>query len=322
MKNPLQRKVAKAHDAYPLRTVAAMTGLTPDLIRAWEKRYGVVAPRRGPRGARLYSNADVAHLSLLRRVVESGRAIGDVAQLGVRQLQARAATAPLEHADEQPRRGRAAAPTTVINAMIDALERFDSPAVDRLLGDALMTFGTREFIVQVAKPLLDDVGERWSDGRLTIADEHLLSGLLRNLLNGVIRTRGQPAGPTVLLATPVGERHELGLLLAGLMVADAGLRLCYLGTDLPAAEVVGAARRARADVVGLGMVYGKNTRVAAEEVRRLEKQLAPTTELWLGGGGAAAVAARVAPSRALVLDEMESIERQLTRVRAHAAPRT
>ncbi len=86
MKNATRREGVKPHDAYPLRTVAAMTGLTPDLIRAWEKRYAVVAPVRGARGARLYSAADVTHLRLLARVVGGGRAIGDVAALAAAEL--------------------------------------------------------------------------------------------------------------------------------------------------------------------------------------------------------------------------------------------
>src|SRR5512145_357632 len=124
-----------AHDTLPLRTVSRLTGLSADIIRAWEKRYAVVAPKRGPRGARLYTRADVAHLSLLRRVTAAGRAIGDVAKLG--------------------------------RAELDALERFDFAALDRALASALIGLGTRAFRRLVAEPLLDEVGQRWSDGRLS-----------------------------------------------------------------------------------------------------------------------------------------------------------
>src|SRR5512147_3272600 len=87
MKHTQQLKVIKTHDAYPLRTVATMTGLTPDLIRVWEKRYQVVAPIRGARGARLYTAGDIAHLRLLARAVGGGRAIGDVAALRPAELE-------------------------------------------------------------------------------------------------------------------------------------------------------------------------------------------------------------------------------------------
>jgi DNA-binding transcriptional MerR regulator/methylmalonyl-CoA mutase cobalamin-binding subunit len=303
------------HEALPLRTVSRLTGLSADIIRAWERRYAVVAPTRGPRGARLYSGADVAHLRLLREVVGSGRAIGDVARLTPAELTALAA--PLATTPTRSQQGGDVA-SDVVARMVDTLARFDEPALDRLLGEALMAFGTREFIRQVAKPLLEEVGAHWSDGRLSISDEHLLSALLRNLLTGVMRTRGQRAGASVLLTTPHGERHELGLLLAGLMVADAGLRLYYLGTDLPAAEIVSAAQRSRAAVVGLGVVNGDNQSTAVEEVRQLSLMLPPAVELWLGGREAAGVGSRLGKSRVVVLDEIDALERELARVGAHA----
>lgn len=316
---------ATAHDSLPLRTVSRLTGLSPDLIRAWEKRYAVVQPTRGPRGARLYSAADVSQLRLLRQVVGGGRAIGDVARLARPALEALAgptaapatATATESAASAAP---SYAAPVVVERALAE-LERFDAPALDRCLSNALIALGTREFVGQVACPLLGEVGQRWSDGRLSMADEHLLSGLMRSLLTGLLRTRGVNAAPTVLLATPPGERHEFGLLMVGLLVADAGLNLCYLGTDLPASEVATAARRAKAAVVGLGLVNGDNQRTAIAEVRRVERELPPGTELWLGGSQASVVAAHVGSSRAIVLDQLNALETELGRVRALSAAR-
>lgn len=303
------------HDALPLRTVSKLTGLTPDIIRAWEKRYAVVSPRRGPRGARLYNAADVARLRLLRRVTASGRAIGDIAQLSTPELE-RLDQGTLKVAAPQAAHSRNQATPQFVERTIEALQEFDAVAVDRALADALVAYGTREFVLQLAAPLLEEVGERWSDGRLSIADEHLLSAMLRNLLTAVMRSRRQIEGPTVLFATPTGERHEFGLLLAALMVADAGLRLCYLGTDLPAAEITAAARRAGASVVGLGLVNSDNQIGALAEVRRIERELPQSTELWLGGRDAAALAGRIGPSRALVLVHMEALEHELSRVRA------
>jgi DNA-binding transcriptional MerR regulator/methylmalonyl-CoA mutase cobalamin-binding subunit len=291
--------------------------LSADIIRAWEKRYAVVAPKRGPRGARLYTRADVAHLSLLRRVTAAGRAIGDVAKLGRAELEALdGAKTELAFGEPGLPDVGAAAASDVVARMIDALERFDFAALDRALAGALIGLGTGAFRRLVAEPLLDEVGQRWSDGRLSVADEHLLSALLRNLLTGVMRMRGPSSGPTVLLATPAGERHEFGILLAGMSVADAGLPVCYLGTDLPAAEITAAARRARAAVVGLGMVNSENRSAAAAAARKIERALPPSVEVWLGGRDAANVAARLGRSRAIVFGEMTAVESELTRLRA------
>jgi MerR family transcriptional regulator, light-induced transcriptional regulator len=307
------QKANQGHDAYPVRTVARLTGLSADLIRAWEKRHGVVTPIRGPRGARLYSVDDVAHLRLLAQAVGGGRAIGDVAQLDRPALEALAGKARAAEPD--------AAEQIVLARLLDAVGSGDAVVLERQLSEALVALGGRRFVHQLAAPLLREVGERWSTGRVSIADEHLLSGTLRSLLSGLIRLREQPAGaPVVLLATPSGERHELGLMLVGLLAADAGLALHYLGPDLPAAEVATAAHRAGVAVVGLALVGSLHEDHTATEVRAIEDALPRHTELWLGGRNAGAVAATLRPSRALVLDDLGRVEMELARVRTARHP--
>lgn len=316
----------RPHESLPLRTVVRLTGLTPDLIRAWERRYGVVTPTRGPRGARLYSDADVVQLRLLRQAVASGRAIGDIARLSRAELEGLLGLVPAVapaavRAASLGLTPRAAAGDEVVNAVIAALERFDATAVDRCVSDALLALGVRDFVVRVAVPLMTEVGERWRDGRLSVADEHLVSATMRNLLAGVLRSRGNVGRPPVLLATPSGERHELGLLLAGLMIAEAGCGLCYLAVDLPAAEIVAAARRTAAAVVGLGVTADADNDEVLAEVRRVERELPAATELWLGGRGAAAIASRLTTTRAIVVDDMARLDEEVSRLCAQGAQR-
>src|SRR5512139_379714 len=180
MKRATAHQRTPAHDAFPLRTVAAMTGLTPDLIRIWEKRYGVVAPIRGARRARLYTSADIAHLRLLARVVGAGRAIGDVAALNACELEQLAAQAP-PGGETSREDGQHTPREHLVARIVQRLLCFDHAAVARLLGDAVVGLGCRAFVHQVAAPLLQEVGDRWSRGTLAIAHEHLLTGLLRKL---------------------------------------------------------------------------------------------------------------------------------------------
>jgi DNA-binding transcriptional MerR regulator/methylmalonyl-CoA mutase cobalamin-binding subunit len=301
---------AGIHDLYPLRTVTRLTGLSADVIRAWEKRHGVVTPVRGPRGARLYSSNDVKHLRLLERVVSSGRAIGDVAKLSSQQLDALVVPAAASAADQSSKR------SDVIERALDAVRCFDSSALDRKLGDALMALGSVEFVRTVVSPLLTEIGDRWNRGQLSIADEHLVSGIMRNLLSGLLRSRAPARKPTVLLATPSGERHEFGLLIAALLVADAGIGVYYLGVDLPAAELAAAARRCDADVVGLGLANQDNHSAAITEVRQIEREISQRCELWLGGPDANSVAAELADTRALVLDDIDKMQGEIERLRA------
>lgn len=299
------------HDAYPLRTVAAMTGLSADVMRAWEKRYRVVAPVRGPRGARLYSAADVAHLRLLGQVVASGRAIGDVAGLGREEL--------MRLIRPQAGEERKADTDAVREGIFEALGRLDAAGVARIVGDALLALGPRRFGDEFAAPLMREVGERWRHGRLCIADEHLLSAVLRNVLTALIHSRPASQRPSLLLCTPAGERHELGLLLFALRALDHGVGIAYLGTDLPADEVAVAARRTGVRVVGLGLCHPASRAEAARQITDLQARLEPNVELWLGGADAQAVAERIPSLRALVLEESAQMDTQLARLRASLA---
>jgi DNA-binding transcriptional MerR regulator/methylmalonyl-CoA mutase cobalamin-binding subunit len=302
--------VTHRHGGYPVRTVARMTGLSTDIIRVWEKRYGVVDPARGPRGSRIYTTDDVAHLRLLARTVAAGRAIGDVAHLSRTQLDALLA----EH--ESADATRAGGGTgRLLARLYAALDPVDIAAIDVALGEALVALGTIAFARDVAAPFLVEVGERWSMQRLSVADEHLISGVLRNVLSGLVRTHARPSTPTVLLTTPRGERHEFGVLLAALLLLDAGVGIHYLGVDLPAAEIVAAARRADVAAVGVGVVNGENRDEAVTELRMIERTLPSATELWVGGREAASVVAALGATRAVILDRMSLLEREAARLR-------
>jgi DNA-binding transcriptional MerR regulator/methylmalonyl-CoA mutase cobalamin-binding subunit len=312
-----QRRTLHVHDAFPLRTVAATTGLTPDLIRAWEKRYGVVAPIRGARGARLYTSADVAHLRLLARVVAAGRAIGDVAALSLSELEQLAAQKPVEGQaplEDEPRTAR----QQLVTQIVERLECFDRAAVARLLGDAVIGLGCRAFVHQIAAPLLEEVGDRWSHGSLAIAHEHLLSGLLRNLLASLIHARARSRSRTAVLAAPAGERHEFGLLLVALLALDAGLDVAHLGADLPASEIVAAVRRSNAILLGLSLVSEDNRSAAVREVQAIQRAVPASVELWCGGRDAGAVAARLKSFRGRVVDTLSLAEAELDRLGATA----
>jgi MerR family transcriptional regulator, light-induced transcriptional regulator len=305
-------RLGPTHDAFPLRTVAAMSGLTPDLIRAWEKRHAVVAPIRGARGARLYTSADIAHLRRVARVVGAGRAIGDVAALSPTDLEKLAAQAAPGEQDT-----RSAAPTApqygLATRILERSEHFDSTGVRRLLGDAVVALGVRAFVHELALPLMYRVGTRWAEGDLTIAEEHLLSGALRNLLAGLMQSR-TGAGRPIVLATPSGERHEIGLMLLALLALEAGIAVVQLGVDLPAAEIVTAAIDARARVIGLSLVAGENRARAIAEISTIQATLPADMEFWLGGADAGNATASVKSFRGLVLETLEATEIELRRV--------
>jgi DNA-binding transcriptional MerR regulator len=307
-----RRREIRAHDAFPLRTVAARTGLTPDLIRAWEKRYGVVTPIRGARGARLYSSADIAHLRLLALVVGAGRAIGDVAGLSRPALEQLAARRTPDA--RSPERSELISPgEELVTRVMERLASFDEASVTRLLGDTVVALGVRAFAHEVVVPLVHRVGARWAANEQSIAEEHLLTAMLRNLLGGLLHGRATTGRP-IVLATPAGERHELGLLMVALVARDAGLAVVHLGVDLPAPDIVLAAERARATVVGLSIVGAGNRARATREVDALQMALPRECELWLGGADAGVVASGIGSCRGQVLETLSATETELARV--------
>lgn len=280
----------------PLRTVARLTGLSPDLIRVWEKRYQVVSPRRGPRSARVYSEADVERLRLLAAAVGTGRAIGDVARL---------AEAELRRVVESSVRltvrdgGAGAAPEPFSEARHDqwfrerfweAVLKFDAVGLERVFGDALAIWGLDTWITLHLAPVLDEVGERWAAGELLVAHEHFVSAALRNFVGQLLRVRRVTGWPVVACATPPGERHELGLLLANLVLADRGIPVLYLGCEVPQENLLEAARAQRVRVVALSAVDDANRASSVAELDWLLRHLR-SVDFWLGGRDASAVGA-------------------------------
>jgi MerR family transcriptional regulator, light-induced transcriptional regulator len=283
---------------HPIGVVSKRTGVSLHVLRAWERRYGVVAPGRSAGGQRLYSDADVARLRLLRQVTEAGRNISQVAQLPLAELQrlvsedARAAVVP-ERSDVESYRSRCLA----------AAERLDGEAVHAALMRAVVSLRPAEFLEEVLMPLLREVGERWHEGTLSPAQEHVVSVSARRVVTWLVDAYEAPAEAPVLLVTTVsGEQHEFGALMASLVGLDAGWRVTYLGTSLPAEEVVKSARLVGASVVALSMVNRGESAVPVEEFARIRVALPATVSVVVGGAGAAARRTTLEEAGAVVLE--------------------
>ena len=281
--------------------VVRLTGLNEHVLRAWERRHGAIAPARSKGGTRRYSAEDVTRLRLLAAAVAAGHRIGELAALSNRDLAARTAQPA---ASEQARLGE----------LFAALERLDVAAVERQLGLQLSALGVRPFLETVALPFLREIGSRWEGGDLCMSDEHVASAALRGVLGRAQRAVGSGGGGLVL-ATPAGEQHELGILMVALCAQEHGVRVVYLGCDLPAEEIAATAARARAQAVGLGIV-ALDPPSALREVRGLRRKLPPTTELWLGG--ASAERRPAAPAGTVTVGDLAARETRLVLLGARA----
>jgi len=282
---------------YPIRAVARITGLSVDTLRAWERRYEAVVPRRDGRG-RSYSDADVARLRLLADLVGRGYAIGPIAALPDAELQQL-----LSGGDAHTAR-RAEPAVADVGALVDALDRYDLGQIELILNRHAAVLPPRDLVFAVILPLLREIGRRWETGRLRPSQEHLVSAIVRSVLGGLLRATGRPnGGPTIVFATPVGERHELGLLSAALLAASAGYIAVYLGSDVPAADVAHAASTTGARLV---MMSATTPQAMGKSEAKALARLPAAVELWVGGPGAPSVLAAVG-SRARHVGSLDDV---------------
>jgi MerR family transcriptional regulator, light-induced transcriptional regulator len=288
---------------YRVGKVAELTGLSTHVLRVWERRYGAVEPRRTEKGGRLYAEDDLTRLRLLAGLVRTGHAIGTIARLSDEDLGRMLGSAPPEASELDSPELEA-----LIERFLSAVQRFDELAADRALGQAALGLEPRDLVSGFMGRVLREVGERWASGGLRIAHEHLVSGLVRDLLVSIRRLHGGAEGaPYAVVSTILGERHEFGALMAAVLAGMHGHRVLYLGADLPAAEIVHAARQVRAELVLLSIPSdaGGNAR---DELATLAQGLAEVgTEVLYGGAGAP----RTGAPGARFIEDFASLERHL-----------
>ena len=244
------------------------SGVSPELLRAWERRYGLLHPTRSAGGLRLYSPYDLARVQAMQQHLADGFAAAEAAAL---------ATQTTSHSDEE------IAFPAAKDELAAALASFDDGDAHAVFDALLARLSLDTLLRDVIVPYLHELGERWERGDVSIAQEHFASTLLRGRLLGLARGWGRGIGPVAVIACAPGEQHDLGLLAFGLALRARGWRIVYLGTDTPITSVADAARSCSPAVVVVSAVDPRVFGRHAEELR----QLALDTRLCLGGAGAA-----------------------------------
>ena len=292
------------HTRYPIRAVAKITGLSLDTLRAWERRYQAVVPERSDRG-RQYGPAQIARLLLLGQLVHKGHAIGGIASLTDQELKNLLAQPGQTTPAPAP-------PAEILAPVLSAIESFDSARAGDELSRLAAIFRPRDFVYEVALPLMREVGTRFHDGTLLIAQEHLISQLLRNLLGSMIQLfRPSSRAIKMVLATPASEAHEFGILTSAMLASMAGIEPVYLGPDLPALEIATAARRVGAQVILLGITV--ITATTAEEVRTVARAMPEASELWVGGASSASLDLSSLGRKTVLLKDFPALENECRR---------
>lgn len=260
-------------------------GVSADVLRAWERRYGVLSPRRSTAGQRLYTAADEQRVRAMRASISGGYSPAVAARLAL-------AMEPASPPEE------AGIPLDVQAGMLrEALDAYRDASANAILDSLAAAHGVESLLTRVLLPLLSDIGRRWELNEITVAQEHFASSLLVGWLRSRQRGWDEGDGPCILASCPPGEAHDLGLLCFCVLLRDRGYRISYLGASVPGASLFEAAERLQPDAVLISAVREEPIWDAFETLTELSDRFT----LMLGGAGASTVIGE--QLRALVLPQ-------------------
>lgn len=285
---------------YSIKAVSQATGLSVETLRAWERRYGVVVPKRDDLGRRAYSPEDVLRLRRLREATDRGHPISRLSQLADEAL----ADLLEDRGGEPP---GTAASGAFVERILEAVRKFDAVECEQSLTLAIAMLPPAQLIGEVLAPLLREVGERWHGGDLSIAQERLVSSAVRKHVSLVLDTYDRAARrPALVFATLPGERHEFGLLMSALVCASHGFKVHYLGVDLPPAEIARYAAEVRAVAIAVSVVMLDSVQDVPRHLEELAQAAGTGVQVWLGGSGTQALGSSRLPAGCSVIrDERE-----------------
>jgi DNA-binding transcriptional MerR regulator len=272
-----------AERTYRIHVAAELSGVRVELIRAWERRYGVLAPRRTPSGYRVYTDRDVALLRRLKQLTEEGVSISEAATMLPQLLAELDAAQPVPPPPPEP------SPTSLAAWREEALAAaaaLDQRRVSEVLDEVLAALTPLRAYEEVLVPLQREVGERWHAGTLSVGQEHLVTQEVRARLISLLHAAPNKGRRRAVLACFPDEQHELGLLGAALRVRHAGMRVTLLGQRTPAAEVGRLARELKVELVGLSAVTDPGAREFEDTLSLIVAGIPKGMPIWVGGAAA------------------------------------
>jgi DNA-binding transcriptional MerR regulator len=275
--------------------LAKRTGVSPELLRAWERRYRLLQPTRSAGGFRLYSDTDERRVRMTTELIGQGMGTAEAAQ--------RALTAIDE--DPSPRTPTAGDADLTVSNLVDRLrvatEAMDDDSAHGVVDRLLMLMSIEGVLADVILPFLRQLGERWATGEITVAQEHFAANLIRGRLLGLARDWGAGPGPTVVLACPPGEAHDLGLIVFGIRISRLGWRVIFLGADTPIATIEDVVSSRRPALVVLAVTDPARVAEQEDAIRALAESVTVAV-----GGPPSMAAVEPLGARTIRLDPLEA----------------
>ena len=259
-----------------ISAVERETGLSKDVLRMWERRYGFPKPGRDENGERQYTVSEIAKLRSIKRLMDVGMRPGKIIALSQEELNAMA--------DARAGARRDVVPPALERDVLTMLKTHDVTGLQHTLANLLMRQGLQSFVLETITPLNRAVGESWMRGELQVFEEHLYTEQLQAALRTAINTfPRQVAIPRVLLTTFPTEQHGLGLLMVEALVVPEGALCISLGPQTPLMDIRRAAVAHKANIVALSFSASFPVRQASDGLSALRRELPPHVTLWAGG---------------------------------------
>ncbi|MEO6970532.1 MAG: MerR family transcriptional regulator [Chthoniobacterales bacterium] len=304
---------------YHIQAVVRRTGISAHVLRVWEKRYQAVVPERTETKRRVYSESDIRRLQLLREATLLGHSISSVAKLTTDKLETLIAQSGQILAEKKAgtSTGAKAGGSPIVQACIAAVKGFDAEALNTQLHRATVESGFNGLLRHVIAPLTQELGDLWGAGQLKIAHEHFATAAIRAfLLNPARQYAGATSNSTVVVATPQGQLHELGAVMAASLAAEQGWHSIYLGPSLPAAEIAGVALQNRARAVVLSIIYPEDDPNIERELHDLRHLLPANVHILVCGRAADRYAAAIEAINAVAIRDLAHFQTELAKIRA------
>lgn len=269
-------------DICTIATIATNTGISKEVLRKWEERYGFPVPQRDKSGHRTYAVHQTARLQLIKRLIDSGMRPAKVVPLSELALQSLLQEQEQEHTSPAPD-----ADVSVVTELMTLLHLRNRVALDARLKQEVQRLGLEKFVTEVMCVLNSAVGTAWEQGRIGIRDEHMYSEMIQSLIREeILRVRKPEGQPRMLITTPSGEQHTLGILMVEALASLHGACCVSLGAQTPIEEVPLAASECAADIVCLCFSAAFPKRRILPYLKELRSVVPPHVEIWIGGAGA------------------------------------
>lgn len=299
---------------YTVKLISDRTGLSPQLIRTWEKRYKTISPIRTYTNRRMYSDDDLEKLMLLKRATNMGMPISTIAKLSIKELYELVDKRNIaEKAESIPSRDDSS--DFHLNNCLTNIFEYDYSGLESSLLNASFSLGQQTLIEKVIHPLMNRTGELWLNGEFQISQEHMVSTIVRSLLGSMLVSgKTNSKGPILLVTTPNRQLHELGALMSAITAFSLGWQIIYLGPNLPVEEIANSIIKHRADAVALSITYPLNDSALNLDLQRFRKIINNQFPIIIGGQGAQNYADMINSIQAIYVKDLKELKMELVKL--------